>query len=319
MVTRAFAGNSGAVLTLRSITTHPLTFASGDPVRAASAVTRINDRWLIAQDDATHAAIWRDGAAEALRLFPSIDGAETFSDSDGNKKLKPDVESACTVEVGGRETALLLGSGSLTARMRAATVTHDRGEWTVAAADLSPLYERVATALDLPLTALNLEGACVVGSSLRWFQRGHAADVASAGVDVDLASLMATMDGDAKAGDVPVGGVTRYDLGDIDGVTLAITDAATLPDGRIIVSAAAEDAPNAVDDGPIVGSAIAIIDGAQVAEVMPLPVSPDGEAWKVEGVAVRSATQKDVQLLAVVDQDDPGQPSLALGLTLQIA
>ena len=310
-------GNSGRVLTLRSLTTHPLAFTSGDPVRAASAVTRIHDHWLIAQDDATHAALWREGPAHALRVFASIDGADTFSDSDGNKRLKPDLESACTVEVAGGEAALLLGSGSLAARMRGALVMNNAGEWNVATADLDPLYERVAAALDIDMKALNLEGACVVGSTLRWFQRGHGSDVASAGVDLELRPLLAALHGDVDPSDIALHAVTPYDLGAIDGVALAITDAATLPDGRIIVSAAAEDAPNAVDDGPIVGSAIAIIDGTDVAEVLALPASPDGDVWKVEGLAVRSATNTNVELLAVVDQDDPGQPSLALELTLQ--
>ena len=47
-----------------------------------------------------------------------------------------------------------------------------------------------------------------------------------------------------------IGDVRRYDLGAVDDVTLAVTDAVALADGRVLVSAASEDTPNAVDDGP---------------------------------------------------------------------
>ena len=55
----------------------------------------------------------------------------------------------------------------------------------------------------------------------------------------------------------------RYDLGEIDGVGLAVTDAVTLADGRVLVSAAAEDSPTTYDDGPVVASALALLDDEQ--------------------------------------------------------
>lgn len=307
------------MLTIGSIAAHPLRFTSGDPVRAASAVTRLANHWLIAQDDATHAAVWSEGsAAEALRVFPAVGGADTFSEAEDTKKLKPDLEAACTVATAEGDAALLLGSGSLQQRMRAALVSCGEAGWKVATADLAPLYERVAAVLDLPPPALNLEGACVVGSHLRWFQRGHAAGVASAAVDVDLASLIAAVRGTTSTDAVALGAATAYDLGQIDGVPLAITDAAALPDGRIIVSAAAEDAPDAVADGPIVASALGLIAGERVIDVVSLPQASDGEVWKVEGLAVRGTSGGRVELLAVVDQDDPQRASLALSLDVQL-
>ena len=310
-------------MVIRIAATHPLTFASGDPVRAASGVTRIGDQWLIVQDDATHAALWREeregSGAQALRLFPAIDGADTFSEADGTKKLKPDVEAACTVELAdGGSGALLLGSGSLAARMRAALVTATADGWYVTTADLTPLYHQVAAALGLRLPALNLEGACVAGDSLRWFQRGHAHGIVSAAVDVPLAVLVEAVCGRADPASVGTGDITTFDLGDFDGVPLAVTDAVALPDGRIILSAAAEDAPDAVEDGPVVASALAVVDGDQILDVMRLPTGPDQEVLKVEGLGLRRATRNHLDLLAVVDQDDPAKPSAALALTVDL-
>jgi hypothetical protein len=83
--------------------------------------------------------------------------------------------------------------------------------------------------------------------------------------------------GDARvggAGEVEVGGAQAYDLGAVGGVALAVTDAVALPDGRVLVSAAAEDTPNAVDDGPVVGAAIALLDDTTVLAIAALPSGP---------------------------------------------
>ena len=281
-----------------------LRFDDGEPVRAASAVARFGDGWLIAQDDATHAAWLRaDGGSGRVRVLPPVDGHETFSSAEGTKHLKPDFEAACPVGGG----VLLLGSGSSPARMRASLVT-DASAFTVA--ELGPLYRAVTAALGIAADRLNLEGACVAGDRLRWFQRGNsAAGVPSASVDVDLAALLAAVRGAAGADRVEVGDVRRYDLGTVAGVALAVTDAVALPDGRVIVSAAAEDTPNAIDDGPVVGAAVAVLADGRQPMVAALP-RPD----KIEGLGLRSYDADGASLLAVVDADDPSVPSAALSL-----
>ena len=278
-----------------------LRFDTGLPVRAASAVAPFGDGWLIVQDDATHAAWQRPGGVAAVRVVPAVDGHELFSSAAGTKHLKPDFEAAFPAGDG----ALLLGSGSTPARMRASLVTRSG----FAVHDLTPVYAAAAAALDVPLGGLNLEGACRLGDRVRWFQRGNsAAGVPSASVDVAASAL--------TGGPVVVGDVRRYDLGSVGGVALAVTDAVALPDGRVLVSAAAEDTPNAVDDGPVVGAALALLDGDQVTDVAPLPESGSG-AYKVEGLAVRDVTGDGVRLLAVVDADDPDAASVRLDLTLR--
>ncbi len=51
-----------------------------------------------------------------------------------------------------------------------------------------------------------------------------------------------------------------YDLGAIDGVPLGFTDAAPLPGGAVLFTAAAEATDNAYDDGACRGSAIGLLD-----------------------------------------------------------
>lgn len=286
----------------------PMRFGDGTPVRAASAIAAFGDGWLVVQDDTTHAAWLHDGTVTPVRVVDPVGGLDEFSEAAGTKHLKPDFEAACPLTLGGTPAALLLGSGSTPARMRASLVT--AGGFTVA--DLTPAYRAVAATLGIPEARLNLEGACQVGDAVRWFQRGNAAaGVPSASVDVRLPALLDAVTG---SGTVEVGDPRHYDLGTVGGVALAVTDAVSLADGRILVSAAAEDTPNAVDDGPVVASALALLGGdGSVLAVAEIPPSEFGP-WKVEGLAIADESHGEVRLIAVVDADDPLAASRRLTL-----
>ncbi|WP_433794857.1 DUF6910 family protein [Actinoplanes sp. CA-252034] len=298
--------------------TSALTFDDGTPVRAASAIAPFGDGWLVAQDDATHAA-WlrpvsgvrpgpgdRPESITPVRVIDPVDGWETFSSAAGTKHLKPDFEAACPMPGG---EVLLLGSGSSPARMRASLV--GAGGFTVA--DLRPLYLAVAAALGLHEEQLNLEGACLAGGRLRWFQRANLkAGAATASADIEVSALLAAVRGEAHPDTVTIHGVRRYDLGTVRGVALAVTDAVTLADGRVLVSAAAEDTPNAIDDGPVVASGLALLG----ADGEPPAFAEIPGAEKVEGLALRETTADGARLLAVIDADDHEIPSRRLALRL---
>lgn len=287
--------------------TTPLTFTDGSVVRAASGVARYDGGWLVVQDDATHGCVWRDGAGSRLRLLSPVRGHDVFDEASGTKELKPDLEAVVALPDG---RTLALGSGSTPARMRGVLLS----EAAILVAGLAPVYARVADALGVPPDQLNLEGACVVGDQLRWFQRGvPSAGAPSASVDVALASLLEAAAGNPAA--VRVAGVRHYDLGHLGGVALAVTDAVALSDGRVLVSAAAEDSPSTYDDGPVTGSAVALLDGDRVLDLAELTL-PDGAVAKVEGLALAGYRDDLLDLVAVVDADDPRVPSLLLELAL---
>jgi hypothetical protein len=288
----------------------PMRFADGSPVRAASGIAPYGAGWLVVQDDATHACLWSDGTGHPLRLVPPVEGHETFEEASGTKALKPDLEAVVALPGGG---VLALGSGSTETRMRWVLVAPDG---SAAVAHLAPLYARVTEALGVLPDQLNLEGACVVGDVLRWFQRGlPSAGAPTASVDLPLDALLAAASGGTPH--VPVRAVHRYDLGAVAGVGLAVTDAVTLADGLVLVSAAAEDSPSTYDDGPVVGSALALLDGNRLVETVELPLL-DGAVAKVEGLAVASHDGATLDLVGVVDVDDPLVPSLLLELTVSV-
>ena len=295
-----------------------LRFDDGTPVTAASAIAPLGDGWLVAQDDSTTAAWVRAGEVAPVRLLPPVEGRDRFSEAAGTKRLKPDLEVACPAEVDGQPAVLLLGSGSTARRTRGVLVRLDDGRPVVQAGELAPVHELVARCLGLPDDQLNLEGASRHGGTVRWFNRGNlAAGVRPGSVDVPLAGLVDAVLGRTDPAAVPVEQPRVYDLGEVDGVGLAVTDAVALPDGRLLLSAAAEDTPNAVDDGPVVAAALVLVDGDVVLDVAAVP-EVDGRVPKVEGLALRAVRDDEVHLLAVVDDDDPTRSSTALELRVEL-
>jgi hypothetical protein len=295
-----------------------LRFEDGLPVSAASAIAPLGAGWLIVQDDATHGA-WRVGARTMrLRVFPPVQGLDVFSEAAGTKHLKPDLEAACPVTVAGSAGVLLLGSGATPARTRAALVSVGDDEPQVVVGDLAPVYAAVAAALGIAGTELNLEGSCRVGDKLRWFNRGNTrAGLPSASVDVDLAALLSVVTGAAPPDAVAVTVPRRYELGEVEGVGLAVTDAVALPDGRLLLSAAAEDTPNAVDDGPVVAAGLVLVEHDEVTDITRVPLV-HGIVPKIEGLAVLAADTQAIRLLAVVDADDPEMPSMLLTVNVVV-
>ncbi|WP_040337091.1 DUF6910 family protein [Candidatus Blastococcus massiliensis] len=294
-----------------------LRFDDGTPVTAASAIAPLGDGWLIAQDDATFAAWRRPGSVTTVRVLPPVEGHDRFSAAAGTKPLKPDLEVACPAGVDGEPAVLLLGSGSSPRRMRGVLVRLVDGAPVAAATDLTALYERVARRLDRSMDELNLEGASRHGDQVRWFNRGNlAAGVPSASVDLPLDALVAAVLGRGDAGSVPVERPRVYDLGEVDGVGLAVTDAVALPDGRVLLSAAAEDTPTAIDDGPVVATALALVDDETVLAVA--RVGQGSVVHKIEGLALRAVDGDVVHLLAVVDDDDPGLPSAEMDVRVEL-
>ncbi len=294
-----------------------LRFSDGAPVRSASAVVPFGGGFLVVPDDATHAAWFREDTVTAVRLLPPVAGLELFDSASGTKHLKPDLEAACQVTVDGAPAALVLGSGSSPARMRWSLVRLDHGEPRAVAADMTPVYAAVATAMSLDAEVLNLEGACIVGGTLRWYHRGlPSAGLRSGSVDIDLSIALAATLGRADPGDVAVTNARHYDLGAVDGVALAVTDVVALPGGTLLASAAAEDSPNPRDGGPVVASALARLGGDVVEEVVPLP-SFEGGVIKVEGLMVIEADERETLLLAVADVDDPAAASWAIRLRVR--
>ncbi|RZO54642.1 MAG: hypothetical protein EVA89_27595 [Sandaracinaceae bacterium] len=279
-----------------------------DFVRAASGIAAVEGGWVIAQDDLAWVAVRRpDGGLDALPLPAGPGGARIFEERLGNRDDKPDLESAVTLPDG---RALLFGSGASPGRVSVVIV--DAAARATRVVDAAPLYAALRARTDLSGSELNLEGAAVVGDALWLFQRGNGAPrdgilPINAVAEISLDAMLAYLDGGPTP---PLRRVRAFDLGRAGDVAYGFTDAAS--DGaRVWFLASAEDSPDALQDGPIVGTRVGTIEGERIRWG---PVrEPDGapSERKLEGLLLDGDAA-----WAVTDADDPDRASELCRLTL---
>lgn len=272
-----------------------------DGVRAGSALIQVGARLLLVQDDA-FTLVWVDPSGAGGR--PAL--TRQVLESDGGplaKALKPDFEAAL---LGPGGVAYVLGSGSKPTRRRVARLDTAAGRAHVLDAD--PLYLAVEAALE---ETPNLEGAVLLfhQRAVRLFHR-RAGTEGRAGATIDV-----TLDG-LEGGPARVLGVARWDLGALQRdlgpgeapreVPLSFTDAAPGPEGRLFYLAAAEDTPNAVDDGPVIGAAVGVIRGGEARWAPLLDVDGAPTERKAEGLALAEDGRSG---FVVTDPDDASRPA----------
>ena len=296
----------------------PLSYAEGaDPsldrpghVRAGSALLAVG-RWLvIIQDDANFLGVYdpEQGAVRALALPAGPGGLRQFDKRRGNKHHKLDLESAVAL---GMDGLLAFGSGSAPGRDRILRVT-GLGEDApnVQLLDAGPLYAALAAATDFSGSEMNIEGAVRLGERLRLFNRGNGAPKdgllpVNASADLSWPALLSWLQ-DPSAQVPQVQDIRRYALERSNGVDLTFTDTTICPAG-VLYLAAAEDSPNTVDDGPVVGMAVGVL-GEQGGRWAPL-LDANGQALtdKAEGICLNP--EDPTRGFVVFDLDDPDQPT----------
>ena len=285
---RALEDPSLAALVVDS---HPLPGVSG-----GSALLDLDGRLLAIHDDAFRVS-WIDRASFAVTpLLLLGDGAVLA------KAVKPDFESAVRTADG---VVHVLGSGSTAKRCIVARIDPAN---QVTLRQRSALYASVRDALasgERP----NIEGAVVAGERLRLFNRA-AGRTPNASVDLPLAAL--------NGGDSRVLALQLFELGTLEGVRLGFTDVAVLRDGRSVFLAAAEDAPDAIADGPVAGSVVGLLEpsASGVAARWTRLIGSDGRPspYKVEGVVI----DRDVRGgWLLTDSDDSRVPAMLLRIALR--
>ncbi len=307
-------------LVVRALDRQPLRYAEGeDPaldrpghVRAASAVVATSRGHLIVQDDALFLGLVGSCATVRAVTLPSPDGVRLFGDDRGNKRSKADFEAACRWPSGSGEVVVAFGSGSLPARERLLVVPlhpdHTLGEPTLVGA--SSLYAVLREAIGD--AELNVEGAWRTPEGhLRLLQRGNGRGAVDAVLEVEGAWLDALLAGAETRPHLR--SATRWSLGELEGVRLTFTDAAPLDGSRWLFSAAAEASPDAVADGPVVGSVVGWADDEGGAWAPVVDASGALLPCKLEGITPAGRTA----LVGVVDADDVTRPSELLRLSLE--
>lgn len=280
-------------------------------VRAGSALVLVGGDLVVVQDDAAFLAHLDPGVArvEALALPAGPGGRRLFDKGRGNKMDKLDLESAIPL---GEDGLLAFGSGSAAGRDRILQATGlGGGNPSVALCNAGPLYQALAENVAFSGVGLNIEGAARVGpDTLRLFQRGNGAPVGdrmpvNASCDLSLRALLAWLEDPMSP--LPIlTSVVQYDLGAAEGVALGFTDAAAVP-GGVLYLAAAEDTPNAVDDGPVVGVAMGLLWGEGGCWTLLREADGSPVLDKAEGLCMDPADP--ARGWVVFDLDDPDRPT----------
>lgn len=260
-----------------------------DEVHAGSALVAHEGRLLVIQDDAA-SVVWIDPLSRQTKRVVLEGNGEQLE-----KKKKPDFEVAFS---GPGRVITILGSGSSPTRERRAVLDLDSNE--VSLSDETRLFEALRKALH---TEPNLEGGVIWENRLRLFHRGSGPEP-SAIVDVNLDVL--------QGAEPEISAVTPVDLDMVQGVRLHFTDATTY-DGRLLYVAVAEDTPNAIDDGPVVGAVVGFLDEQGASWTPLLEASGEMTTRKVEGLAFDAHSGS---LFGVTDPDDPEKPAELLRIQL---
>lgn len=288
--------------------------AAGRPrhLAAGSGLVATGDFLYVVADDELHLGCFRRSSAapgSLVRLFAS----ELPHGHAQRKAAKPDLEALVRLpEFANQPHGALLAvpSGSIARRCRGALLRLDAHGAIIGdpeSIDFSGLY----AALAAQVPALDIEGAVVLDDALVLLHRGSRTYPLSALIELSLADVRAGMAARSAIGALSPRCVRWVDLGAIDGVALSITDGASLPDGRLVVSAVAERTADSYADGPCLGAAIVVIDrDGRVGQRHQLQPT-----FKIEGVQPWIADGR-ICLLLVTDADDENSPACLLQVEL---
>jgi uncharacterized protein DUF6929 len=284
---RALEDPSLAALVVAS---HPLPAVTG-----GSALLDVDGRLLAIHDDAFRVS-WIDRASFAVTPLVLLGDGTALAKPD-----KPDFESAVRTSDG---AVHVLGSGSTAKRCIVARI--ELGN-SVTLRQRPALYRAIQKAL-ASAERPNIEGAIVVGERLRVFNRA-AGRTPNASVDLAVAAL--------HGREPRVLAAQPFELGTLASVRLGFTDVTALPDGRNVFLATAEDAPDAIADGPVTGSVVGVLEptasaGARWTRLLGTDGLPS--PYKVEGVVI----DRDVRGgWLLTDSDDPRVPAMLLRVELR--
>jgi hypothetical protein len=284
-------------------------------VRAASSLSWLGDRLAIVQDDTLLVALVDPDsfATSAIELPLRADGARTFDVAQGNKKEKADFEACVSAVLDGTPSLFAFGSGSHENRESIAIVRQEAAGFARSIVHVPALYAALRTEPGFLTSELNLEGALLIGDTLRLFQRSNGTPLEAAAppycatCDLSWAALLAHLAAPDRSRIPTLRDVRHFDLGSAEDARLTFTDAALSPHGTIAFAASAERSPNAYDDGVVTGSAL----GKLGAEAVTLCTLRDEQGApvreKVEGLVF--AKDSAERAFVVFDPDDHRVPA----------
>ncbi|MGC1631026.1 MAG: hypothetical protein WA749_02835 [Gelidibacter sp.] len=278
-------------------------------VPSASGITKYKEDFYAIGDDSPY--LFRLDKNFKLLSKTQIHSSEKLQGNTIPKTDKPDFEA---MEMVSATEILVLGSGSKSPERDVCILVDIGKEITCQKYDIALFYEHIRSLEIMQGYELDIEGLAFDGHLLYIFNRGR-----NIIFSFSYPEFMAY----CKTGrDFPIPKTHRYSLPKINGLEAGFSGA-TLLDKQpyLIFTAAVEDAPNAYDDGEILGSFIGVIkiNNGEIADDFLIQQIPNpGFPLKVESVIVDqilSDTQTD--LVLVTDNDGAPSEVIRLRMTLR--
>ena len=281
-------------------------------IAAASGLMHTGSSLCVIADDALDLAVFPGEGEEPGRLERLLRG-ELSSDQSERKASKPDFEALTMLPAfeGHPHGALMAFESGSKGDRHYAVVCPLAADGALAGErreiDLAPLYDE----LKGELAELNVEGAPVAGERMLLMQRGNGPAGENGVIELSLERVLAAIAAGAPLDGSALVRIRRHNLGAVDGVPLCFSDAAPLPDGRLVYSAVAEGKGSG-GDGAFGAAVVGVIEPHGTVSVEQRLDPPA----KVEGVEARVGGNGAIELLLVADGDDPEQPAPLLAATL---
>ncbi len=297
-----------------------LTFSVSDSdarehLSAASGIVVAGEFLYVVADDEHHLGVFELGGQRDGIKVPLFPG-ELPDEARARKARKPDLEALLRLPSfpGYPNGALLaFASGSRPNRQTGVLLGLDHTgalSDSPRPVDLSALY----APLQRRFPALNIEGAAVCDQQIVLLQRASGKHPENALIRLALTDVLQALGpaGALKLPELPVE-IHTIDLGRVENVPLGFTDAAALPDGRLVFSAVAESVDDTYHDGPCIATAIGVLDADGRVRTLEF-VRP---VRKIEGIDARMEGAV-IRLLLVSDADDRRQPAGVFRATLPL-
>ncbi|MFN8790057.1 MAG: DUF6929 family protein [Bdellovibrionales bacterium] len=259
---------------------------------AASGLVQLDGWFYVIADDED--AIFRFRAGERLpgQSFP-LTSRTLPVDVRERKKEKLDFEALTRLD---HEPILLaVPSGSRPTRQKGYLISAQDPQFLVLqqVVDFSPLYQ------SLKISALNIEGAAVTGTSFVLAHRGNSVGGKNFLIQLPKNEMITA----AKRGRLnPISSMSKLeiDLGSHQNLPFGFTDIAAYEPDQLLYLAAAEDTDDPYEDGGFEGAQLGCVNlEGRVLWSLPLSLPEKPEGLWIEGDSV----------WIVTDADDPTRPS----------
>ena len=315
-------------LSVRITARRPMLYAEGGSrsedrpefVESASSLSTFGEFLFVVQDNANWlAVVHSDGRVTSVPLPRGRGGVRVYNDQRRNTDEKADLEACAVVDGDDGPELVAFGSGTGTsscwiARIRGIDHAAAAGESEVSAifCNAAPFYAGLSENRHFSGGSVNIEGAITLeGDRLLLFQRGNASpdkgEPVNATGEISWPALKAYLEDPSSVPPPALDKVTRYELGELDGVRLTFSDAENLGGGRLLYSASAE-ASDGPKDGEVIGSVIGVIEPGGEVRWGPV-VDEQGAPFtgKIEGLSFPPGDRSSIRF--VIDDDDENHPS----------